>query len=809
MTGFVDGLRDRLRRLFQRHGSVDLKPFRRIVAAAGADADAVADWSDTRLTEAADRLRAAVRATAEEQEAGQAKGGRRRKGGPTHPRFTDAQAAEFCAVGREAAERGLGLRPFDVQLVGTLALLSGHVVEMSTGEGKTLSGALAAAGYALQGRRVHVLSVNDYLARRDAEWMAPAFRLLGVTVGWVNEGSTSEERRAAYAADITYAAVSELGFDVLRDRLATDAEQIVVPTPDVVVVDEADSVLVDEAKVPLVLAGARGAGVADQEMTKVVRRLRLGRHYEVDQDERNVFLTDAGTAEVERALGGVDLYSEEHVGSTLTRVNIALHAHALLHRDVDYIVRDGRVQLINASRGRVALLQRWPDGLQAAVEAKEGLAVSESGDVLDEITVQALIGRYPTLCGMTGTAMPAAEQLYEFYQASIAVIPPNEPCVRVDRPDQLFQTRQAKEAAIVAEIAARHAEGRPVLVGTQDVAESERLAELLAEAEVPCVVLNAKNDAEEAAIIADAGAHERVTVSTQMAGRGTDIKLGGHTGEGRDRIVELGGLCVVGTARHPSRRLDQQLRGRAGRQGDPGDSVFFASAEDELITQHAPEAADRLAADEDGRLTGRDAQQVFDHAQRVAEGVSLEIHRNTWRYTSLVSHQRGLVSERRDELLRTDLASREAAERHPERHADLVEEVGEEAVEQAARLIALYHLDDRWADHLAYLADLRESIHLRSLARENPLDEFHRAAIPAFREILTEAADKAADTFATAEITADGVDLEGEGLRRPSATWTYLINDNPFGTEADRAVRGLRAMIGGETTKTPRRKKTD
>ncbi|AOS63931.1 accessory Sec system translocase SecA2 [Actinoalloteichus hymeniacidonis] len=805
MTGFADGLRDRLRRLFQRHGSVDLKPFRRIVATATGDAEALAGWSDARLTEAAQRLRTTIGESRDTE-----KKQRGKRGGAKGSGFTDAQASEFCAIGREAADRTLGLRPFDVQLVGTMALLSGHVVEMATGEGKTLSGALAAAGYALQGHRVHILSINDYLARRDAEWMAPAFELLGVTVGWVAETSTPEERRAAYAADITYASVSELGFDVLRDRLCTDADELIVPTPDVVMVDEADSVLVDEAKVPLVLAGARGVGVDDQEMTKVVRRLRRGRHYEVDKDERNVSLTEAGAAEVERALGGVDIYSEEHVGSTLTRVNVALHAHALLHRDVDYLVRDGRVQLINASRGRVALLQRWPDGLQAAVEAKEGLAVSESGDVLDEITVQALIGRYPTLCGMTGTAMPAAEQLYEFYRATIAVVPPNEPCIRIDEPTRLFATRSAKEDAIVAEITARHSEGRPVLVGTQDVAESEQLAKLLEAADVPCVVLNAKNDAEEAGIIADAGAHGRVTVSTQMAGRGTDIKLGGHDGKDRERIVELGGLAVVGTGLHPSNRLDQQLRGRAGRQGDPGGSVFFASAEDELIVQHAPEAAAKLSADEAQEFTGRGAQQAFAHAQRVAEGVGLEIHRNTWRYTSLVSHQRRLISEHRDELLRTDLASRTAAEQHPKRHAELVEELGEETVEQAARLIALYHLDDRWADHLAYLADLRESIHLHALAKENPLDEFHRAAIPAFNKIRTDAADAAADTFETAEITSEGVDLDSEGLRRPSATWTYLVNDNPFGSEADRAIGALRSMaLGGRRSSQRSRRSED
>src|ERR1700722_2833174 len=469
-----------------------------------------------------------------------------------------ADDAATCALGREAARRGLGERPFDVQLVGTLAMLAGQVAEMATGEGKTLSGALAAAGYALGGQSVHVMSVNDYLARRDAEWMRPVYELLGVTVGWIGQASTPADRRRAYAAQVTYGAVSEFGFDVLRARLATSPAGLIAGAPDVALIDEADSVLVDEALVPLVLAGAADGAESDTDVAELARSLRPGHDYAVDEDGRSVHLTDSGARAVEAALGGIDLYTDPNL-ATLTRLNVALYAEALLHRDVDYIVRDGKIHLVNASRGRVARLQRWPDGLHAAVEAKEGLAASQTGEILDSITIQSLVSRHPTVCGMTGTAVAIGEQLREFYGLEIAVIPPNRPCVRVDEPDRLYATAEQKEEALADHAAEVHADGRPVLIGTLDVAESERIAERLRRAGLSCVVLNAKNDAEEAAILAEAAPPRAVTVSTQMAGRGTDIRLGGTAGD-QGQIADLGGLHVIGAGRHGSSRLDHQLR---------------------------------------------------------------------------------------------------------------------------------------------------------------------------------------------------------------------------------------------------------
>src|SRR5580692_2463523 len=784
----------RFRRLLQQPGSADLARYQRLLPAIEAREAELAEADD-------DTFQALARDARDD--------------------------GEFCAVGREAARRALGERPFDVQLIGTLAMLQGQIAEMATGEGKTLAGALAAARYALTGRSVQVASVNDYLAQRDAEWMRPLYDLLGVTVGHITAASTPQERREAYEAQVTYAPISEIGFDVLRDRLVTDPDDLVAAAPDVLLIDEADSVLIDEALVPLVLAGAAAGMGADLEMAEVVRSLRPGLHYETDDEGRNATLTDEGSRAAERALGGIDLYAADQL-DTLTRLNVALHAHALLRRDVDYIIRDGEVRLISASRGRVAELQRWPDGLQAAVEAKEGLAASESGEILDSITVESLVRRYPRVCGMTGTAVTVGDQLLQFYGLEVAVIPPNQPCVRVDEADRLYATMGQKEKAIVAEVAGANASGQPVLIGTLDIAESERLSRRLTAAGLEHVVLNAKNDAQEAAIVAEAGAYGAITVSTQMAGRGTDIRLGGSEGgkggareaggakdgedgapggeggeaEGdgsaeHDRVADLGGLYVIGTGRHASSRLDNQLRGRSGRQGDPGDSVFFVSMEDELITSHAPDTRAPRDVAADGRVRDAKATEAVAHAQRVADGANLEIHRNTYRYHELIEKQRAIVLEHRDRLMRGDAALVALGTRCPERFEELSAAVPEDVLAAAARTIVLYHLDRGWADHLAELADIREGIHLRALGTgalgggRDPLGDFQVEAVKLFTSLLDRVQEDAAETFRTASITEAGVDLDDAGLKRPTATWTYVVQDNPFGTAVERAMRRL------------------
>ena len=698
---------------------------------------------------------------------------------------------QFLAIAREAAERATELRPFDVQLLGALRMLAGDVIEMATGEGKTLAGAIAAAGYALAGRHVHVVTINDYLARRDAEWMSPLLQLLGVTVGWVTGESSADERRAAYKCDVTYASINEIGFDVLRDQLVTDVADLVSPNPDVALIDEADSVLVDEALVPLVLAGTSHREQPRLEVIRLVGELQAGTDYDTDADSRNVHLTEAGAHKLEKQLGGIDLYSEEHVGTTLTEVNVALHAHVLLHRDVHYIVRDDAVHLINASRGRIAQLQRWPDGLQAAVEAKEGIETTETGEVLDTITVQALVNRYPTVCGMTGTALAAGEQLRQFYKLGVSPIPPNTPNIREDETDRVYITAASKIDAILAHIIEVHETGQPVLVGTHDVAESEELHERLQRRGVPAVVLNAKNDAEEAAVIAEAGKLGAVTVSTQMAGRGTDIRLGGSDVSEDDaekkEVVELGGLHVVGTGRHQTERLDNQLRGRAGRQGDPGSSVFFSSWEDDVAASNLEPNKLPTQTDDDGRVVSPKVAGLLEHAQRVAEGRLLDVHANTWRYNQLTAQQRAILVDRRNTLLSTAAAREELAELAPDRYAELAGDpvnISEDHLEKICRLIMLYHLDRGWADHLAYLADIRESIHLRALGRQNPLDEFHRMAVDAFASLAADAIEAAQQTFETSPAIEDepGVDLSK--LARPTSTWTYMVHDNPLSDDS-------------------------
>lgn len=695
---------------------------------------------------------------------------------------------QFLAIAREAAERTTTLRPFDVQLLGALRMLAGDVVEMATGEGKTLAGAIAAAGYAIGGRHVHVISVNDYLARRDAEWMGPLLAAMGLTVGWITGESTAAERRDAYRCNITYASVNEIGFDVLRDQLVTDVEDLVSPHPDVALIDEADSVLVDEALVPLVLAGTTHRETPRLEIVKLVGRLVAGVDYDTDTDKRNIHLTEKGALRVESALGGIDLYSEEHVATTLTEINVALHAHVLLQRDVHYIVRDGAVHLINASRGRIAQLQRWPDGLQAAVEAKEGIETTETGEVLDTITVQALINRYPTVCGMTGTALAAGEQLRQFYKLGVSPIPPNTPNIREDETDRVYITAAAKNDAIIEHIADMHVTGRPVLIGTHDVAASEELHERLVRSGVPAVVLNAKNDEEEARVIAEAGSLGTVTVSTQMAGRGTDIRLGGSAETDHDTIVELGGLHVVGTGRHRTERLDNQLRGRAGRQGDPGSSVFFSSWEDDVVVAYLDPGKLPNDTDDDGMIVKAKAATLLDHAQRIAEGALLDVHANTWRYNQLVAQQRAILVERRDTLLRTDAARNELKVRSPERYEELAEQRTKEQLEHICRLIMLYHLDRGWADHQAYLADIRESIHLRALGRQNPLDEFHRLAVDAFGSLAADAIEAAQQTFETANVLEDEPGLDLSKLARPTSTWTYMVHDNPLAEDSMSAL---------------------
>ncbi|MBX3095119.1 MAG: accessory Sec system translocase SecA2 [Cryobacterium sp.] len=703
----------------------------------------------------------------------------------------DADAAGwFLALAREAAIRTIGLTAFDEQLVACCALLSEHAVEMDTGEGKTLVGAFAAAGHALAGRQVHVVSVNDYLAERDAGWMEPFFDLLGVSVGWVGQHTSQEERRRAYAREVVYAPVSEIGFDVLRDRFAVTDDERVAPVFDVAIVDEADAVMIDEAMVPLVLAGTSDHRAEDfTEATLLVEELEDERDFTIDADHTTVTLTDAGLDRLEAQLGGVNLYAGEHI-ATLTRINLALHARVLVRRDVDYLVTDGGIKLINTGRGRVAHLQRWPDGLHAAIEAKERLSVSAPGVTLDTITIQDLLLAYRTLSGMSGTVTAVAEDLIEFYKLPSGRVERHRPNIRTDEPDHVLLTTADRFAAIVDEVRRRHADGQPVLVGTQNVAESESLAAMLAQARIETRVLNAKNDAEEAAIIAQAGEYAAVTISTQMSGRGTDIRLGGADEHDRDRVVAVGGLTVLATGRYPSRRLDTQLRGRAGRQGDPGTGLAVVSLDDELVQTNMPEHVLTTIRRAGESLTMERRRQIVNSAQQIAEGIRLDRHRNTWAYNRAIAAQRATVLAHRRAAASGDLAMTTLRSLIPEQLAALERARGS-AVVDMVRTVAFYYLDGHWTEHLALLQEVRDGIHLRSLAGQQPADEFHRIALREFHGFLDAVYQDAAAFIDGLRPEDVGQNLEYLGLRRPSATWTYMVTDDPLGSPGDRLAKEL------------------
>jgi preprotein translocase subunit SecA len=696
---------------------------------------------------------------------------------------------EFYAVARELAARLVALRPFDVQIVAALALDAGAVVEMQTGEGKTLTAVLPAALNALAGRGVHVLTFNDYLARRDAEWMGPLYRSLGVSVDFVQQGMPRQRRQRAYAADVTYVTAKEAGFDHLRDGLARHTSELVHRPLHMALVDEADSILIDEARVPLVIAGAVSEPRASPgALSQLVAALAAGVHYDTDEYSRDVELTDEGIDHVERTLGCGRLHDERNL-PLLTELNCALHARVLLRRDVDYLVRDGRIGIIDEHTGRVVADRHWPDGLQAALEAKEGIEAQPDGRILGSITLQHFARGYPRLCGMTGTARAAAAELDETYGLHVVVIPTHRPSIRIDNPDVVFASHDSKMTAVVEEIIAAHSTGRPVLIGTVSVEESESLTARLRAAGVVCEVLNAKNDEAEAAIVARAGIHGAVTISTNMAGRGTDIKL---EGPASSHPAALGGLYVIGTSRHESERVDQQLRGRAGRQGDPGESRFFVSLEDDTLVKYGLQSllAGRFTPPSDGQpITHPVARAEIARAQRIVEGQNLEIRRTLARYSSSLEEHRVLLMDRR----RAVLEGREDPgvwSTSPALVQPLIDAAGFEAVRDAERLAFLACLDRAWADHLALSADLREGIHLVSLGGLDPLTRYTTELSRHFHTIQETIDDAVLDVLKEIRIRGSELELPAEMLKGPSSTWTYLISDDPFRNQIGMLLTG-------------------
>jgi preprotein translocase subunit SecA len=694
---------------------------------------------------------------------------------------------EVFAITREAAARRLRTRPFDVQLAAGVALHRHCLAQLDTGEGKTLVAVAPAILRALSGRSVHIFTANDYLARRDAEWMSPLYEFFDLQPSFVVQGLGLEERRRAYAADVTYVTAREAGFDFLRDHTALDPAHVVHRGHHHAIVDEADFILIDEARVPLVIAGPAPALPVDhRRLSALVQELRTGIDYDADEYARTVVLTEAGFQRAEARLG-VRLDDPQH-HLLLSAVHVALHAEVLLRRDRDYVVRHGSVELVDEWTGRVAENRRWPHGIQPAVEAKEGVEVRAEGRILGSIPMQHFVRQYSSLAGMTATAESAAEEFRQFFGLTTIVFPPHRTCGRTDHADVVHTHRAAKMGAIVREIQRVHATGRPILVGTASVRESDDLADELGRAGVSCSVLNAKQDAEEAQIIARAGALGAVTISTNMAGRGTDIRLGGPVGgSGTDdehaRVVELGGLYVIGTNRHESQRIDNQLRGRAGRQGDPGSSRFFIALDDDLIRRYGVMSLipkPHLPGHRDEPIVDPIVSREIARAQRIIEGQNFDIRRTVWKYSAMVDEQRQIVYRWRQELLRDEADPGVCAERAGDKYAALVEAVGADAVRHAEQRITVHVLDHAWADHLALIEDIREGIHLQRYGGREPVTEFHRQIVEAFAALMESTGDRAADLFSQIEVRGGRIDLASAGISGSSSTWTYLVNDNPF-----------------------------
>jgi len=695
----------------------------------------------------------------------------------------DELLVEAFAVASEAAWRVLGMRPYDVQMIAGMALHHGKLVEMQTGEGKTLSAVMPAYLHAMHGNGLHILTFNDYLARRDAEWMGPVYEFLGLSAAAVQEEMSIGERRSAYAADITYVTAKEAGFDYLKDSICEEVDDLVHRPFQMVIVDEADSILIDEARIPLVIAGERMESKVDMvATTKLAKSLIEGEDYDTDENRRNVFLTDDGMDKAEAELRCGSLYDNRN-SSLLTRLNCALHAVALLKRDIDYIVRDGRVELIDEFTGRVADNRHWPDGIQAAVEEKEGLPRQVSGRILGTITLQHFLSNYPRICGMTATAQTSAAELRDTYNLGVIIIPPNKPCRRIDDSHVVFTHKAAKLETLIEEIRQVHTTGRPMLIGTASVEESDQLAARLLVVGIPCHVLNAKNDEMEADIIARAGTLGAITVSTNMAGRGVDIALGAGDRTEAIKVAKLGGLYVIGTNLHECVRIDNQLRGRAGRQGDPGSSRFWVSLEDDLMVRYGIEKAIPLylqRGKQEGPLESDKYPKTLAHIQRVIDGQNVDIRSTLTKYADLVEQQRILLYSMRRDILMDKKSYDVILTREPQLYERLVEQIGEERFLAIERQIALFQIDQCWADYLEHVAYIREGIHLESISNRNPISSFHNQIIDAYEHILKNIEDKIVSTFRRIDVTKENLNLEQEGLKRPSSTWTYMINDQLF-----------------------------
>jgi len=715
---------------------------------------------------------------------------RRLAGGET----LDQLLPEAFAAVREAAKRTIGQRHFDVQLMGGIVLHEGRIAEMKTGEGKTLAATLPAYLNALAGKGVHVVTVNDYLARRDAEWMGAIYRFLGLTVGVIVHDLDFKERAEAYRCDITYGTNNEFGFDYLRDNMVTDPSLLVQRELYYAIVDEVDSILIDEARTPLIISGmAEDSSSYYRTFARVVPKLQPEVDYTVDEKARTAAMTEAGVAKVEKMLGIDNLFDDRNFSLNHYLIQ-ALKAHTLFKRDRDYVVKDGEVIIVDEFTGRLMPGRRYSDGLHQAIEAKENVKVAQESQTLASITFQNYFRMYGKLAGMTGTAATEEEEFRKIYGMDVVVIPTNKPMIRVDHPDVIFRTETAKFRAVVREIEERYQKGQPVLVGTISIEKSEALSRMLQEKGIPHQVLNAKHHEREAEIIKLAGQRGAVTIATNMAGRGTDIVLG-------EGVAELGGLHVIGTERHESRRIDNQLRGRSGRQGDPGSSRFYVSLEDDLLRLFANDLVtgimDRLGWKGDLCIENDQVTWLLETTQKRVERHYFEIRRRVLEYDNVLNQQREIIYDQRRQVLmgadiseyirniftntfkniadeyideklnreewnldglaarykdvtgralplsREDLAAMKKdqiasrlTELALEAYAEREKEYGAETMRRLEHLVLLKTIDAKWMEHLREMDGLKEGIGLRAYGQKDPLLEYKFEAYEMFNAMI-------------------------------------------------------------------------
>lgn len=680
---------------------------------------------------------------------------------------------EGFALVKEAVRRTLKLEVYDVQLSAAIALHNKKMIEMKTGEGKTLTAVFPAYLNGLLKKGVHILTFNDYLARRDALWMKPVYEALGLTVGFVQEKMDKKEKKSAYNCDITYVTAKEAGFDYLRDSLCYSKEYLIHRQFYFAIVDEADSILIDEARIPLVIAVSTDEKATDlQRVRDVIETLNPLTDYKTDEYSQNVYLTEAGIDHAESLLQCGNLYGKEN-WDLLTKVNSALYAEVLLQKDIDYIVRKGIIEMVDEFTGRVAENRHWPDGLQEALECKENLEIRSKGRIMAKITLQHFIKLYENLAGMTGTAVDSADELYEFYDMQVVIIPPNKKSLRKDCTPYVFTHKEAKYKALVEEIKRVHATGQPILIGTSSVKESSSLASQLSAVGVKCQVLNAKNDELEASIIARAGVLGAVTVSTNMAGRGTDILLGGPDGYEREHIKELGGLYVIGTNLYESLRIDKQLMGRSGRQGDPGITRFFISLEDNLMIKYGIENVipeGYLPKKQDEALSNAIFNNKMHEVQKIVQGQNSDLRMDLYHYSSVLDRQRQYMYDTRMKIINDE--------------SDLLK-----------KNILLYHMDQCFADYLTKAANFQEGIQLCILGGKSPLREFEMKLAEEFNLLQEEIYEAVKDDYTKLEASETTAEELNERSKPPASAWTYLVSDNSF-EDIIGMFRGLDKLLG-------------